>query len=96
MDALKHIAEAQKMRSLKDFELTLKKYENFIKQDKLIERHIVLLYDQMLEQNLLRIIEPFSRVELSHISQLISLPVQEITNKLAEMILDKKFKGTLD
>ena len=42
----------------------------------------------MLEQNLLRIIEPFSRVELTHISHLIELIEQEINIKYFSLVLD--------
>lgn len=43
--------------------------------------HLSALYDSLLEQNLLRVIEPYSRVELAHIAALVHQPVREVELK---------------
>jgi 26S proteasome regulatory subunit N6 len=49
--------------------------------DPIIRAHFTALYDNLLEQNLLRIVEPFSRVEVAHVASLVGLPVAQIEFK---------------
>merc|ERR1712060_42857 len=65
-------------------------------EDPIIFMHISALYETLMQQNLLRLIEPYSRVEVSHVAKLIKLPIATVEMKLSKMILDKKLKGTLD
>ena len=67
IDALKAIADASHKRSLSDFQLALEKYKIELVDDPIIRAHFNTLYDNMLQQNLCRIIEPFSTVQVSFI-----------------------------
>lgn len=96
IEAMRSIANAHKDRSLQAFESTKVKYKDELSNDPIIHTHLTELYDTLLEQNLCRIIEPFSVVEISHVAKLIQLSTQEVETKLSQMILDKKLHGILD
>ena len=67
-----------------------------MKKDGIITHHVKSLYEHLLEQNLFRVIEPYSRVQIDYIAQQVNLKTDLVQTKLSEMILDKKFEGTLD
>jgi len=96
IEAMKGVAQASKKRSLADFQTTVGKYSKELKGDKIVARHLDTLYQTMLEQNLCRIIEPYSRVQVKFVAEKIDLPEPEVEKKLSQMILDKKFQGILD
>lgn len=96
LEAMATIAKAAKVRSLEDFQAAVAKYEVYLKRDDLISHHLDLLYDKMLEANLLKIIFPYSSVEISHVAKRINLPEPQVVHKLSQMILDRKFFGILD
>lgn len=96
VDAMMAVAKAHSARSLEEFEKTLKDYKQELSDDPIVHAHLNSLYDTLKEQNLLRIIEPFSRVEISHVAELINLELHDVESKLSQMILDKKMNGILD
>lgn len=96
MEAMSAIAAAASERSLKDYEAVLAKYPNELQDDLLIRHHLKTLQEQLLESNLIRIIEPYSCVEIDHVANLIEMPLPVVEKKLSQMILDGKFHGILD
>jgi 26S proteasome regulatory subunit N6 len=52
-----------------------------LSNDPIISSHLSSLYETLLEQNLARIIEPFSRVEILHLAELIQLPAATVETK---------------
>ena len=58
--------------------------------------HTKLLYENLLEKNLFKIIDSYTRVDIAYIAKKLSLDQTVIEKKLSEMILDKKIVGTLD
>jgi 26S proteasome regulatory subunit N6 len=61
--------------------------------DPVVKKHFNSLSDTMLEKDLCRLIEPYSRVQIGHIAQQIGLIEEKVEKKLSQMILDKKFSG---
>merc|ERR1740120_133964 len=96
IDAMSAIATALQARALKQFEEVRAKYKQQIDEDPIIHFHLEDLNETLLEQNILRILEPFSHVEIAHVAELMELPLQRTQTKLSEMILDQKLNGTLD
>lgn len=96
IEAMRAVQKAQEARSLKEFEKVWKEHKEQLADDALISSHLNGLYENLLEQNLIRIIEPFSVVQLTHVATLIDLPDTQVESKLSEMILDKKLQGILD
>lgn len=50
-------------------------------EDALIKIHLGKLYEDLLESNLIKIIQPFSCVEIAHVAKLIKLPLPQIELK---------------
>ncbi|CAB9509981.1 ATPase regulatory subunit 11 [Seminavis robusta] len=96
IEAMLAVAKAASRRSLKEYEAVLNEYSSELQDDLLIKHHLQLLQEQLLESNLIRIIEPYSCVEIEHISKLIEISVPLVERKLSQMILDGKFQGILD
>ncbi|KAK7532981.1 PCI domain-containing protein [Phyllosticta citribraziliensis] len=96
LDAMKAVARAHANRSLEEYEKALSDYRYELGSDRFIASHLRRLYDAMLEQNLIKVIEPYSRVEISHIAKTVGLDTQQVERKLSQMILDKVIIGVLD
>ncbi|KAJ2894281.1 putative 26s proteasome non-atpase regulatory subunit 11 protein [Zalerion maritima] len=96
LEAMKAIARAHANRSLEEYERALASYKYELGADVFVRKHLGKLYDAMLEQNLVKVIEPFSRVEIDHIAGMVGLDTQQVERKLSQMILDKVIIGVLD
>lgn len=96
LEAMKAIARAHSNRSLDEYESVLGAYQRELGSDTFIRGHLRRLYDAMLEQNLIKVIEPFSRVEIDHVAKMVKLSPVQVEEKLSQMILDKVIIGVLD
>lgn len=96
LEAMQAVAKATESRNLKELQGVLAKYPAELSADLLIQHHLDVLQEQLLESNMLRIIQPYSCVEILHVAECIELDLQTTERKLSQMILDGKLSGILD
>ena len=94
--AMQALSTACKERVLRAFIAARDEYRDVLAGDEFVESHLELRYGALLEENLQRIIEPFSCVEIAHVAELMELPLPLVERRLSQMILDKKIDGILD
>ena len=94
------VGAAVKSRSLKEFYDVKNRYfssDKFFSGDIIMRRHLPKMEDKILRSNLVRVLEPYSVVDLAHITSLIEgTSVQLIERKLGVLILDGVIDGVLD
>ncbi|GJJ07597.1 hypothetical protein Clacol_001800 [Clathrus columnatus] len=96
VESMRVVARAHQNRNLREFEKALRDYRDELSSDPTIRSHLAALYDTLLEQNLLRIVEPYSVVEVDFVARTVGQERQSVEAKLSQMILDKTFHGVLD
>jgi len=97
IEAMTAIASAASSRSLSQYSTVLKTYSSELHDDLLIRHHLTFLREQLLESNLIRIVEPYSVVQIDHVAKKIGIMEGgEVEKKLSQMILDGKLRGILD
>eukprot|EP00166_Cyanidium_caldarium_P005409 ctg_653.g280 len=96
VDAMRALAAAYEKRSVHELQRVLDTHRDVLTEDPVIQAHLEDLYGALLERNLLRIIEPYSRLQLTHIAERMDLPVEQVEAKCSQLILDGKLNGILD
>jgi len=96
IEAMTAIGHAATSRSLSQYETVLSKYPQQLQDDTLVRHHLDALRTRLLESNLMRIVEPYSVVEIEHVANLMGMPTADVDRHLSRMILDGRFRGTLD
>ncbi|KAF9220128.1 PCI-domain-containing protein [Gyrodon lividus] len=96
IESMRAIAIAHQNRNLAEFEKVLRDYKDELSSDQTIRSHLAALYDTLLQQNLLRIVEPYSVVEIDYVAKQVGQSKQDVEAKLSQMILDEVLHGVLD
>merc|ERR1711881_443542 len=95
IEAIMAVAKACKQGNVINLKTILKQYDDELEKDCIIQAHIENLYEQLMETNLLKLVESYSRVQISRIAELIELPAETVERKLSQMILDETLSGVL-
>lgn len=93
---MRQILEANKNKSLVMLEKILKEHGKTIGENQIINSQTNLLYENLLEKNILKLTKPYSKVQLAYLSLKVGVHVSRVEKKISEMILDEKLRGTLD
>lgn len=62
----------------------------------MIRDQIDFLYDKLLEKNIIKLIKPYSKLEMSHLAKKLGVKEISVEKKIGKMILDKIINGSMD
>jgi 26S proteasome regulatory subunit N6 len=96
VDAVLEMARASEAKSLHRLNEVLESRRAELEADPVVVSNVRSLIDTLEESHLLRIVKPFSAVQLSRIAEMISLPVERVESRLVQMILDQKLKASIN
>jgi len=96
VEAMRAVATAADERSIKELKAVREgPHRAELVSDPIVERHLDDLYNDIMHMNLLKIIEPYSRVQISHVAKQIELSEELVQQTIAKLILDQMFNGIL-
>ena len=96
IEGMLSIAKAAEAKSLQQLFSAIDKYNDIIESDPVVRNSLNRLTQDLQEQHLLRVVTPYSSIELSHICELIELPIDMVQNTVTQMILDGKLHGSIN
>jgi len=95
VEVLHLIAKAYKAKDTHAFNAVRLQYAAHL-TDENTQRQLTDMYGQLLESHLLKVIEPYNRVQIKFLADTLRLPADVIEARLSQMILDKKLRGIVD
>lgn len=97
IDVMMEVSEAYETKKLDSLNSIINdSKKDILKKDPVVSYNLEKLVNNLMEQHLLRIVKPYSSIEISRIAELISLDKDYVLQKLVEMILDQKIKASID
>lgn len=78
---MKAVATAHQNRSLEEYQEAVRSHKAQLSDDPIIRNHLAALYDTLIAQNILKCIEPYSKVEIAYVAEQVKQPVRDVENK---------------
>ncbi|KAG2175250.1 hypothetical protein INT44_007738 [Umbelopsis vinacea] len=94
--AMTNLVSAYQKKEIREFEKILKENHNAIMGDSFIRTYIDDVLKNIRTQVLIRLIKPYTRIEIPFISTQLNIPVEDVQELLVTLILDKKISGRID
>lgn len=83
IEAIKAVAKSHFAASIVELSNVFKQFKQEIEGDEVVSSHTKLLYDNLLEKNLFKIIDSYTRVDIDYIGRKLSLDQGVIEKKLS-------------
>ena len=83
-------------KNVKEFEKILKENSATIMDDPFIREHVEELLSRFRSQVLLKLIKPYTRIEIPYAAKELNIEVGDLENLLISLIIDKKINGKID
>ena len=96
LELLLKVKDIAKNRDVVAYQNLLNSNDKILKDDIFMYKHLSFYYNKLLEQNIMKIIEPYSHVKISFIADKLHFESSLVEDKLRMMILDRKIYGILD
>ncbi|ENN80294.1 COP9 signalosome complex subunit 2 [Dendroctonus ponderosae] len=94
--AMTNLVTAYQNNDINDFEYILKQNRQNIMDDPFIREHIEDLLRNIRTQVLIKLIKPYTRIQIPFISTELNIDVQEVESLLVACILDNTIQGRID
>lgn len=94
--AMTNLVSAFQRKEIREFEKLLRENHRTIMGDPFIRQYIDDVLRNIRTQVLIRLIEPYTRIEIPYVSTQLNIPEQDVEDLLVGLILDNKISGRID
>ncbi|KAG9289978.1 hypothetical protein G9A89_010284 [Geosiphon pyriformis] len=94
--AMTNLVSAYQRKEIREFEKILRDNRSTIMDDPFIRTYIDDVLKNIRTQVLLRLIKPYTRIEIPFVSKQLNIPASDVEDLLVGLILDNKIAGRID
>ncbi|KAG0170455.1 COP9/signalosome complex subunit Csn2 [Apophysomyces sp. BC1015] len=94
--AMTNLVSAFQRKEIREFEQILQANRASIMDDMFIRTYIDDVLKNIRTQVMIKLIKPYTRIELTFISKQLNIPVEDVENLLVGLILDEKISARID